>query len=159
LSRLPETEARALIPPHAARLAQAFPALRPIVWEQEHAQRSGPPSTLDSGPRDPREQRAQLFAAARALFTNLAARLPVVLVIDALQWGGADSLALLHEALRPPDAPGLLLVATLRDVPQGFARSIHPETIEIALGPLDQRDARDLALDALAGLHHGALLD
>ncbi|MBX3225257.1 MAG: AAA family ATPase [Labilithrix sp.] len=153
LPRLPHDEARALLPRHAARLAQAFPALRPLVGRDE---------ALDPAPKDARERRAQLFAAARGLFANLAARLPVVLVVDDLQWGGADSLALLHEVVRPPDAPSLLLVATMRDArapAEHLARAIREDAREIALRPLDRRDARELALDALAGLHHGALLD
>lgn len=156
LPRLAPDEARALLPRHAGRLAQAFPALRPLAARIEGDDAPEP------APKDARERRAQLFAAARDLFSNLAARWPMVLVIDDLQWGGADSLALLHEVLRPPDAPSVLLVATMRDVgdpSSQLARAIREDARELALRPLDRRDARELALDALAGLHHGSLLD
>ena len=146
---------RALLPPRRPP-RQAFPALRPLAARIEGDDAPEP------APKDARERRARLLAAARDLFSNLAARWPMVLVIDDLQWGGADSLALLHEVLRPPDAPSVLLVATMRDVgdpSSQLARAIREDARELALRPLDRRDARELALDALAGLHHGSLLD
>ena len=45
------------------------------------------------------------------------------IVIDDLQWADADSLALLAEVLRPPEAPALLLVATIRTGSGGAAPS------------------------------------
>ncbi|MBS2014401.1 MAG: AAA family ATPase [Deltaproteobacteria bacterium] len=114
----------------------------------------------ERAPIDAREARVALFAAARALFAELAQRLPVVLVVDDLQWSDADGLALLREIVRAPDAPSILLVATVRDVtrsPAGETSSaselverIRDDARALAVEPLDAEDARALALDVLA---------
>ncbi len=142
---MPRAEALALLPANAGRLAQTFPALRPLV--ETKAEREEEPA-----PIEPRERRAQLFAAARALFANLAQRLPVVLVVDDLQWSDADGLALLHEVLRPPEAPSVLFVATLRSPGPwtGLAKTIREDAREVAVTPLSADDARLLALEVLS---------
>lgn len=105
-------------------------------------------------PVDAREQRVQLFAAARALFGNLTQRLPVVLVVDDLQWSDADGLALLREVVRVPEAPSLLLVATVRATAKAgeseLVERIRDDARALAVEPLDGEDARALALDVLS---------
>ena len=103
LAALPEPEIAALLPPDAAALVLVFPEL---------LTRLGPGSR--SGTTEPLELRARAFAALHALLSRLAARRPLVLVIDDVQWADADSIALLGELVRPPGVPGLLLAATLR---------------------------------------------
>ena len=134
LATLPRREHVELFGEGSAVLAHAFPALRPFA--------SAVNGTL---PADPRERRVALFAAVRALFTALANRFPVVLVVDDLQWSDADGKALLHEVLRGPEGPSLLAISTAR------TKSGDPAVHEIELGPLDRRDARTLALEALGG--------
>jgi hypothetical protein len=107
LISLPRQDAAALLPAKAALLTQVFPVLRGI-------------EAIAQGPfryeevRDPQELRRRAFAAVRELLVRLAERRPVILVIDDMQWSDADSLALLRELLRPPDAPALLLILTFR---------------------------------------------
>jgi tetratricopeptide (TPR) repeat protein len=104
LSRhLRDTPERAdLIPPEAAVLGQVFPVLRPYVPE---------PSGQEE---DPARLRGRMFAALRELMGRMAERGPLIVSVDDLQWADADSLQLLTELMRPPDAPRLLLLATVR---------------------------------------------
>jgi tetratricopeptide (TPR) repeat protein len=108
LARLPSGEATRFLPTRPASLVQLFPVLR-RVESIARAQRTS------TGVMDPHELRSRAFSAMRELFARLVDHRSVVLVIDDMQWADADSLALLAEILRPPEAPNLLLVATTRD--------------------------------------------
>jgi serine/threonine protein kinase/tetratricopeptide (TPR) repeat protein len=107
MTRLPKGDAAALLPLRAALLAQVFPVLRRV---EAVAQAPLPRNEVPS----PQELRQRVFAALRELLARLAERQPLVLVVDDLQWADGDSLALLAEVMRPPDAPSLLLIATVR---------------------------------------------
>ncbi len=89
--------------------------------------------------------RTQLFSAMRDIFRRLASGAPLVLVIDDLQWADADSLALLANVLGEPEAPPLLLVATVRAGSTGEAAYAKASALAARLGG----DVR--------GLHVGAL--
>ena len=107
LKRMPEVEAAALLPRMASLLTQVFPVLLDV---EPFAQAP----RLSHGIADPQEVRARVFAALREMLTRLGDRHPLVIMIDDLQWADADSLALLADVLRPPLAPTLLLLATVR---------------------------------------------
>jgi hypothetical protein len=142
-----------LVPPHAALLARVFPVLRrvPAFAGLE------PPA-----PADPREQRAQAFAALRAVLAALARDRPVILAIDDLHWADADSHRLLSDLLRAPDAPSVCVIATARPMDggafdpladplaHGDASDRLEDTRQISLGPLSKADAWHLAA---AGVH------
>ncbi len=99
-------EARAVLPRRADRLAQVFSTFRSVV--------TAPVRGPQGGASDPIEQRSQLLASVRELFERLCENYTVVVVIDDVQWADADSLAVLNELTRPPDAPSLTLLVTLR---------------------------------------------
>src|SRR5438093_1486291 len=63
---------------------------------------------------DPQELRRRAFSALRAILSNVARTRILVLAVDDLQWGDADSAALLLDLLAPPDAPALFFVAAYR---------------------------------------------
>jgi eukaryotic-like serine/threonine-protein kinase len=140
-------------------LAQAFPVLRRIAQFQDAARRRGAAA-------DPHDLRRRAFAALRDLLGRIAERAVVLIFIDDLQWGDADSAPLLDVLLRPPDAPSLMLVATYRaeeeqksDLVRAMlaagARPHNPVPVrKIELGPLSERQARELATTLLA--EHGA---
>jgi serine/threonine protein kinase/tetratricopeptide (TPR) repeat protein len=111
-----------LLPRQKGLIGQVFPVMRRI---EAIAQAPKPAP----GALDPQILRARLFFALRELFTRLAEQGPLVLVIDDLQWADADSLALLAEIMRPPDAPKLLLLATMR---AGNARASIPDAEVVA---------------------------
>jgi eukaryotic-like serine/threonine-protein kinase len=174
LSRLRAADVEALLPPDAVELERVFPVLRlarvghlPIFASSPSS--PGPPSARPSLPAprgatapstgaslDPIGQRARIFAALRELLRRLAARAPLVLSIDDLQWADADSLALLAEVLRLPGAPALLLVATLRRGVGLSQRRLAPvfakeALVRVAVGRLSAEDGRDLVGSLLEG--------
>jgi tRNA A-37 threonylcarbamoyl transferase component Bud32 len=144
LRRLPIDAVRALAPLDGAALLRIFPVLSRVNGLANQKRAIIP----DSG-----EVRRRAGVALRELLAKLAARAPLVLFIDDLQWGDADSSILLGELLAPPDPPALLLVACHRS--EGGAdgpvvttlRAPRPgvETVEIQIDALGDDDARLLA--------------
>jgi serine/threonine protein kinase/tetratricopeptide (TPR) repeat protein len=143
---LPADEARALLPEDAALLPTLFPVLGRV------------PAVADA-PRknvmlDTQEVRTRAFAALRRVLHKLARRHPLVLFIDDMQWVDGDTGTLLHDVMRAPDPPPLLLLLSTR--PQGsegvlpIVRRAHAEQRVVEVGPL----AEDAAL-ALATAHLG----
>ncbi len=91
-----------LVPQEAAVLGLVFPVLRPYVPERSAEE------------EDPARLRTRMFAALRELLLRMAERGPLIVTIDDLQWADHDSLQLLQELMRQPEAPRLMLVATVR---------------------------------------------
>jgi eukaryotic-like serine/threonine-protein kinase len=145
LSRMEPATAAAMLPLHAAALADVFPDLKRVK-----AFADAPSGGLVAQ----RDLRDRVFGALRELLVRLARRHTLVLAIDDLQWADEDSLALLAEIVRPPEAPPLLLVATLR--PPGDlearVRAACPQIRTIDLGPLGPAASRELA-ERLCVLH------
>jgi hypothetical protein len=128
-----------LLPDDVELLANLFPVLGDL---REAAGR--PIRQIDLA--DAQELRRRAFEALRELFTRVAAVRPIVLVVDDLQWADADSRALLHELLRPPGAPGILLLCTRRahvDA-EPVASGLPGEVRELSLSKLPDGDASAL---------------
>jgi serine/threonine protein kinase len=144
MKKLDKIDAVALLPVRAAHLAQVFPALKQV---EAVAEVPRPLFEL----LDPQELRMRVFSALRELLTRLADRHPLVVCIDDLQWADSDSLALLHEILRPPDAPSLLLVATVRKGTETsepvlkLGSALVGDVRYLDLERLPRADARELA--------------
>jgi hypothetical protein len=128
----------AIVPRLASLLAQAFPVLLRVEAIAQAPK-------LEHDIREPQELRSRVFGAMRELLTRLGDRQPLLLVIDDLQWADADSLALLKEILRSPDAPALLLVATMRPDEGQVSGSLPADARRVRLEPLPPADARVLA--------------
>ena len=107
LRGLPAEAAAMLMPRDVAVLAQLFPVLNRV-------------RVIANAPRpqlkdvDDHQVRKLAGLALRELFLRITDRTPVVLFIDDLQWGDADGAQLLHEVLRAPNEPRLLLLGTYR---------------------------------------------
>ncbi|MBV8865342.1 MAG: protein kinase [Acidobacteriaceae bacterium] len=149
LRRMSPEKSQVIMPRNAWALAQLFPVL-PNVGRPDGA-----------AAWDPFEQRRQAFQALRELFIKLCRLYRVVIHLDDLQWGDADSAALLAEVMRPPQGPPILLVASFRDeraeknpfIRQLIAITNQPEVVrrEITLTPLSVAESAILAERLLSG--------
>ncbi|WP_437337918.1 serine/threonine-protein kinase [Sorangium sp. So ce394] len=162
LRRMPAAESASVLPDDIHALARLFPALRAVPG----AEVEGAPATAP----DARQARWRAFQALKALFRRLAARRPLAICIDDLQWGDADSARLLAELLSPPDAPRLLLIACYRSdeaercAAVGELRRLATrcgaavEIRELTVEPLSYEQAMRLAIERL-GPAAGARLE
>ncbi|MDP1559782.1 MAG: protein kinase [Pirellulaceae bacterium] len=96
-----------LLPPDIEMLAQLFPVLGrvPPIANRRGRKISG---------LDDKQLRNLAFAALRDLMTNIARTTPLVIHVDDLQWGDADSAAVMVSLLNPPNAPSALLLGSFR---------------------------------------------
>jgi serine/threonine protein kinase/tetratricopeptide (TPR) repeat protein len=101
LGRLPEDEVFGLLPSDVQALARLFPVLRNVPAV------AGLPETDVA---DRIELRRSAFAAMKELLSSIASRRPLVIHIDDLQWGDADSVQLLETLLASPAPRPLLLL-------------------------------------------------
>jgi eukaryotic-like serine/threonine-protein kinase len=155
LRGLPREEAQALVPADVQALARLFPVLGRVeaVSAAERKVLEVPDSL---------ELRRRAFGALRELFGRLAAWQPLVLYVDDLQWGDADSAALLAELARAPDPPPLLLLGGVRTGDGSASPLVESlrktastaasgsELRELAVGPLALADSEVIARQLLA---------
>jgi hypothetical protein len=162
LIRLSAVDLGSVLPRDVLALARVFPVLRRVAAVEQAPRR---PLNLS----DPQEVRRRALTALRELLGRLGDRRPLVLFIDDLQWGDADSAALLIDVLQPPDAPTLLLVLgyrsedadtspclkiLLRPVAQtGAGQPPLVERRDLPVEPLTAEEGRDLVL-ALLDVSH-----
>ncbi len=146
LSHRSHDELQDILPDDIEALAQVFPVLNRVEAIQL---RSAQLSTMV----DAIELRRRAFAALRALLFNLSQERPIILFIDDLQWGDADSTILLRALLASPVPRRLMLVAAYRAEDRDTSellttlRTPTPgvELREIIVGPLDQASALALS--------------
>jgi len=152
LARLPDAQARELVPTRPAPLVQVFPVLRRVPAIADLVRTAAPQL-------DPFELRSRAFAALREMLVRLGDRRALVVVIDDAQWADHDSLALLGELTRPPEPPRMLLVATVRTAGLGSRGKLRRTTLDrltetmgrgarkVVLGPLSADESRALVTE------------
>src|SRR5204863_4899195 len=73
------------------------------------------PGLADPLRAEPETERYRLFEAVAELLGAVSRAAPVLLVLDDLHWADKATFALLRHAVRSPESPRLLVVATYRD--------------------------------------------
>ena len=151
LALLRRAKAESFMPHNRAALSRVFPVMLQVdaIFEA----RARHPETIDLF-----TLRRKAFGALRELLTRLAKRQPLVIYIDDLQWADADSIFLIEDLLRPPDAPPLLLIASFRteDIEEKpFLKQLLAQTgtdtcREVFIGPLPGGEARELTRSLFA---------
>jgi hypothetical protein len=163
LLKLDEAECRKLVPRDVVALSRLFPVLRRVEAIEEAC-------VLDFEAPDPQESRRRAIAALRELLRRVARTQKLVLCIDDLQWGDADTALLLADILRPPDAPPLLALLSYRSEEAANApilQALHAQRGAGALGAvrelevaaLPRDEARSLAAASLGRGKHAAHAD
>ena len=117
--------------------------------------------TADPEATEPYAMRQRAFRALRDLLTKIGALYTLVVTIDDLQWGGADTAALLTEVFRTPHMPRSLLVlmyrsedqqtSTMLGVLREQAGDLLDSVHQIALGPMAHAASCELATHLLGG--------
>ena len=103
----PTDEVHPLLPDDIVMLAQLFPELRRVEVIAAHP-------TFNLAGIDSRQIRFRAFAALRELLISIGQSTPLILFVDDLQWGDADSASVMAELLKPPGAPAVMFLGTYR---------------------------------------------
>lgn len=130
-------------------------------WKRSPAVAAAPPGRGEVP--DPREARRRGLWALRELLARLGDRHPLVVFVDDLQWGDADSAVLLEELLCPPDPPSLMVILCYRSEDAADSPSLQAvcritpsppalQVIDVPVDSLSERDARALAEHLLSGV-------
>jgi serine/threonine protein kinase len=150
LGDLGSAEFQKILPRDMASLARMFPVLRRLRlgashWKAEEV--------------DPAETRRRALLALRELLTAIAQGGQLILALDDLQWGDAESADLLRELLRGPNPPSALWLACCRSEADDAApclevlRNIDSNLVAttwLELGPLTELESSSLAESLLA---------
>jgi DNA-binding SARP family transcriptional activator/tetratricopeptide (TPR) repeat protein len=97
-------------------------------------------------------ERRRAFEAVTALLRGLAARSPVMLVIDDLQYAGQSTVELLHYLGRHVPGSRLLAVVTVRaEHDSQIGAALAPVASRVEIGPLPPEAVRQLAREAGQG--------
>ena len=107
LRTYPDAEINALLPSDIAALSHLFPSLRRV--KAIAAKESRLWKRLDD-----KLLHNLAFAALRDLLSALSEANPIVLHVDDLQWGDADSAEIFARILAPPSPPRVLFIGSVR---------------------------------------------
>lgn len=150
LRRLPMAKAEGLLARDKAALRRQFPVL-----ENVPAIRNAP-GAPEPTRQDSHELRRQGLAALCETLGRLSDRTTVLIYVDDLQWGDAETLAVFEELARRRNRVQCLLIGAFRDGEEArgsacvkairaLAGADYAEQVTIDVGPLSASDAERLA--------------
>ncbi len=151
LRALPIEQAALLMPDDIGMLAQVFPVLQRVEVVAKA-------SSTRLKNLDEQQIRQRAFRALRSLWERISRRSLIILFIDDLQWGDADSAQAMFEVLRPPEGPSVLFLSTYRsDETAGSAflnkwKELLSQNVssitdrEIKVGPLTVEECTELVV-------------
>ena len=148
LRKMSREKVDALLPVHLGELTRLFPVFGRIDAVAEAA-----PARAD----DPHEMRRRAHQAFRELFHRMARSAPLILFVDDVQWGDAESAALVAALVRRRTLRTILFLAGYRrgdGAASPFVRSLREIECErrgLAVDPLTMDEARALATALLDG--------
>ncbi|MEZ6128882.1 MAG: protein kinase [Planctomycetaceae bacterium] len=154
LKGLPSSDVAAVLPRDSAVLQHIFPAFGRLK-EIQNAR------TVAVAGMDEQEVRNRAFAAVRELLGRVSDRRPLIVFVDDLQWGDADSAQVMLQILRGSDAPQVFFLGTYRTDEADDSRylqawhktieqhQIHLPTHHISVGPLTSEQCTQLMADLL----------
>ena len=132
--------------------------LAPFEPFAEALARAGVADALRPGDGGDAGARLRLFDAVDSELTDLAARAPVLLMIDDLHWGDHGTLLLTSFLLRSSRPGPMLVLGTYRDTEVGRRTPLATAMAELQRGgALDRVELRGLTLDDVAALTASAL--
>ncbi len=145
------------LPARLTELVQVFPVFAGVPQIAAALEDARPPATIGVV-----ERRRRAVEALCELFLNLAARRPMMLQIDDLQWADTDSIGLLVRLLAKARRTRIAVVLAFRDEEArnnpviapyfAVASALIDQQVTIDLQPLADDDARNLAGRQLAAL-------
>lgn len=133
---------------------QAIAQVFPVLGEALADDRSGPPLELSD-----REKRQLAIDAIRKLLNGIARVRRLVVWLDDVQWGDADSGRLLRSLLQAQDAPAMLLVLSYREGSESTSpclselredKDLWQRAVPVRVDPLDEAQSADL-MHSIAG--------
>jgi DNA-binding SARP family transcriptional activator/tetratricopeptide (TPR) repeat protein len=127
--------------------------LAPFEPFAEALARAGLADALQPGDTEDTGARLRLFDAIDAALTDLAARAPLLLMIDDFHWADHGTLLLTSFLLRSSRPGPLLVLGTYRDTEVGRHTPLTPTLAELRRSSaLDRVDLRGLTLDDVTAL-------
>jgi tetratricopeptide (TPR) repeat protein len=163
LAHANDFEVSNLLPTDIAALVQLFPVLERLRAVQHLL-------SVRSGGGDAVDNRQRAESALRELFSRIAARRPVVIWIDDLQWGDLDSAGILQGWLQRGVELPLLLVVSYRadevetsECLRSFLASSGADTASasklVEVNALAREDVQALCRHKLGRSHDSALIE
>ena len=136
---LPPAQRESVVPRDLGLLVRLFPVMKRVPELAELADTTAPPSDLQ-------ELRRRAFKALRMLLSRIARIKPIVMFVDDIHWGDADSAGFLAELIHESE-PSILIILAHR--PEDYL-GVVAQLRRPPAGQTRRGDVRDLELGGLS---------